>query len=210
LPNISASVPQLLSAIKELQAKGFSVPDFPADPQSEQETEIRGRYAKVLGSAVNPVLREGNSDRRVARPVKEYAMKHPHRNHEWTAESKSCVASMEEGDFFASEQSCIMEEVSSVRIELVSTGKTTVLKAKTPLLSGTGTFDGTEPGRAARRGVLGVLRSTRRGLGVLEHHFREAAAPGHGQSWESRTGRSSWRPSRAMTPKVLTGVLSAV
>lgn len=137
LPNISASMPQLLSAIKELQAKGFSVPDFPADPQSEQETEIRGRYAKVLGSAVNPVLREGNSDRRVARPVKEYAMKHPHRNHEWTAESKSCVASMEEGDFFASEQSCIMEEVSSVRIELVSnTGKTTVLKAKTPLLSG--------------------------------------------------------------------------
>lgn len=130
LPNISASVPQLLSAIKELQAKGFSVPDFPADPQSEQETEIRGRYAKVLGSAVNPVLREGNSDRRVARPVKEYAMKHPHRNHEWTAESKSCVASMEEGDFFASEQSCIMEEVSSVRIELVSTGKTTVLKAR--------------------------------------------------------------------------------
>jgi len=136
LPNISASVPQLLAAIKELQAKGFNVPDFPAEPQTEQEIEIRARYAKVLGSAVNPVLREGNSDRRVARPVKEYAMKNPHKNREWSPDSKSSVASMEDGDFFSTEQSCIMEDVSSVRIELISKGETQVLKAKTPLLSG--------------------------------------------------------------------------
>ncbi|CAK9118074.1 unnamed protein product [Durusdinium trenchii] len=136
LPNISASVPQLLAAIKELQAKGFNVPDFPAEPKTEQEIEIRSRYAKVLGSAVNPVLREGNSDRRVAKPVKEYAMKHPHKNHEWSSSSKSSVASMSDGDFFSSEQSCIMEDVSSVRIELVTSSGTTVLKAKTPLLSG--------------------------------------------------------------------------
>jgi len=137
LPNISASVPQLLAAIKELQANGFAVPDFPAEPSTEQEVEIRARYAKVLGSAVNPVLREGNSDRRVAVPVKEYAQKHPHRNHDWSPDSKSNVATMSDGDFFSSEQSYISEEVSSVRIELVGqSGETQVLKAKTPLLSG--------------------------------------------------------------------------
>ncbi|CAJ1356379.1 unnamed protein product [Effrenium voratum] len=137
LPNISASVPQLLAAIKELQAKGFAVPDYPADPQTEEEVDIKARYAKVLGSAVNPVLREGNSDRRVAVPVKEYAKKNPHKNHDWSPKSKSVVASMSDGDFFSSEQSCILKDMSSVRIELVgNSGKTTVLKAKTPVLSG--------------------------------------------------------------------------
>jgi isocitrate dehydrogenase len=137
LPNISASVPQLVAAIAELQAKGYAVPDFPADPKTDDEAEIRSRYAKVLGSAVNPVLREGNSDRRVAVPVKAYAQKNPPRNGEWSPDSKSCVATMSDGDFFGSEQSYISEDVSSVRIELVnSAGQIEVLKAKTPLLSG--------------------------------------------------------------------------
>lgn len=120
---------------QELQAKGFPVPDYPAEAKSEQELEIKQRYAKVLGSAVNPVLREGNSDRRVAAPVKAYAQRHPHRNHDWKS-SKSSVASMGDSDFFASERSVVMADVASVRIELVAGKETKVLKAKTPLLSG--------------------------------------------------------------------------
>jgi len=92
LPNISASIPQLLSAIEELQGLGYAVPNYPAEPANDDETMIKARYAKVLGSAVNPVLREGNSDRRVAAPVKNYAKKHPHSMGEWSAESKSCIA----------------------------------------------------------------------------------------------------------------------
>jgi len=137
LPNISASVPQLLAAIKELQGKGYALPDFPEDPKTDQEIDIRSRYAKVLGSAVNPVLREGNSDRRVAAPVKAYAQKHPPKNGEWSPDSKSSVVMMEDGDFFASEQSYVAKEVSSVRIELeTAAGQMQVLKAKTPLLTG--------------------------------------------------------------------------
>src|SRR5678815_728423 len=104
LPNISASVPQLQGAIKELQQKGYAVPDYPEDPQSEEARQIKARYAKVLGSAVNPVLREGNSDRRVATAVKEYARKHPHSMGAWSRDSKSHVASMSSGDFFGSER----------------------------------------------------------------------------------------------------------
>ena len=99
LPNISASIPQLQGAIKELQSQGYDVPDFPEDPANDKEQAIKARYSKVLGSAVNPVLREGNSDRRVAGPVKEYAQKHPHSMGVWSADSKSHVASMMDGDF---------------------------------------------------------------------------------------------------------------
>ncbi len=137
LPNISASVPQLHAAIKELQSLGFAVPDFPEEPQNEAEQAIKARYAKVLGSAVNPVLREGNSDRRVAAPVKEYAKKHPHRMGEWSADSKSHVASMNNGDFYASEQSCVLAADDDVCITLHSeNGDSIVLKQSTPVLAG--------------------------------------------------------------------------
>ena len=130
LPNISASIPQLVAAIEELQNHGFSVPDFPEEPVSDQEKEIRTRYAKILGSAVNPVLREGNSDRRVAGPVKEYARSHPHSMGDWSADSKSHVAHMQDGDFFGSEQSYVMEQAGVVSIELeAADGTKTVLKS---------------------------------------------------------------------------------
>ena len=130
LPNVSASIPQLVAAIEELQKHGFSVPDFPEEPQSDQEKEIRSRYAKILGSAVNPVLREGNSDRRVAGPVKEYARNHPHSMGQWSADSKSHVAHMHDGDFFGSEQSHVMEQAGAVCIELETTdGEKTLLKS---------------------------------------------------------------------------------
>lgn len=129
LPNVSASIPQLVAAIEELQSHGFSVPDFPEEPESDQEKEIRSRYAKILGSAVNPVLREGNSDRRVAGPVKEYARSHPHSMGDWSADSKSHVAHMQEGDFFGSEQSHVMTQAGVVSIELeAADGTKTVLK----------------------------------------------------------------------------------
>ncbi|MDG1356154.1 MAG: NADP-dependent isocitrate dehydrogenase, partial [Opitutales bacterium] len=129
LPNVSASVPQLVDAIKELQAKGFPLPDFPTDPQTEEEKKTRTTYAKVLGSAVNPVLREGNSDRRVAKPVKEYAQKNPHSMGAWSAESKSHVAHMTDGDFYGSEKSFLLTQPTKVNIELVGkNGETTLLK----------------------------------------------------------------------------------
>lgn len=137
LPNISASVPQLTAAIKELQAKGFDVPDYPADPKNEAEAAIKKRYAKALGSAVNPVLREGNSDRRVAAAVKQYAQKHPHKVGAWTKDSKSHVAHMSEGDFYGSEKSVVVEKADSVKIELTTAdGLKKVLKEKTALLAG--------------------------------------------------------------------------
>ena len=137
LPNISASIPQLKGAIQELQAKGFKVPDFPDEPQTEEEKNIRANYAKVLGSAVNPVLREGNSDRRVAKPVKEYAKKNPHSMGDWSSDSKSHVAHMESGDFYGSEKSMIIDTDRSVRIEFVnSAGDTKVLKESLSLLQG--------------------------------------------------------------------------
>ncbi|MEO0738107.1 MAG: NADP-dependent isocitrate dehydrogenase [Cyanobacteria bacterium J06649_12] len=137
LPNISASVPQLLAAIKELQEKGYTVPDYPADPKNETEAAIKARYSKVLGSAVNPVLREGNSDRRVATAVKQYAQTNPHRVGDWTADSKSHVAHMDSGDFYGSEKSVVVQEAGSVRIELVAENSSvTVLKEKTAVLAG--------------------------------------------------------------------------
>lgn len=137
LPNISASLPQLKAAIRELQSQGYNIPDFPEEPANDEEKNIKSRYAKVLGSAVNPVLREGNSDRRVAGPVKEYAQKHPHSMGEWTTDSKSHVASMPDGDFYSSEQSCVIEKAGDVKIELLADdGQVTVLKEKTPVLAG--------------------------------------------------------------------------
>jgi len=129
LPNISASIPQLKEAIRELQQQGYAVPDFPEDPQSDDENQIKARYAKVLGSAVNPVLREGNSDRRVAASVKQYAKSHPHSMGAWTSGSRSHVSSMPDGDFFANEQSAVIQESGKLRIELTdATGKVTLLK----------------------------------------------------------------------------------
>lgn len=137
LPNISASQPQLKAAIKELQSLGYDIPKFPEDPETDEEKNIKARYARVLGSAVNPVLREGNSDRRVAGPVKEYAQKHPHSMGAWSSDSLSHVASMDEGDFYSSEKSALIETAGDVKIELVGTdGNIQVLKEKTPVLAG--------------------------------------------------------------------------
>lgn len=137
LPNVSASVPQLKAAIAELQAHGYAVPNFPEDPQTEEEKNNKAKYAKVLGSAVNPVLREGNSDRRAPKAVKNYAKANPHSMGAWSSESKTHVASMEQGDFYGSEQSVTVSEGTDVKIEFVGTdGTTTVLKASTPLKAG--------------------------------------------------------------------------
>ncbi len=137
LPNISASVPQLQAAIAELQQKGYAIPDYPQEPADDAQAAIKARYAKVLGSAVNPVLREGNSDRRVAAPVKEYAKKHPHSMGAWSGDSKTRVASMAEGDFHGSELSVVMSADDELSIELVSDdGDTRVLKASVPVQAG--------------------------------------------------------------------------
>lgn len=137
LPNISASIPQLTAAIRELQQQGFAVPDFPEDPKTDAEKDARARYNKVLGSAVNPVLREGNSDRRVAAPVKQYARRNPHSMGAWSPASKTRVASMSHGDFYGTEQSHVMAEAGSVRIELVQAdGAIRVLKESLSLQAG--------------------------------------------------------------------------
>ena len=137
LPNISASVPQLTAAIKELQAKGFAVPDYPADPQTDEEKAVRERYDRIKGSAVNPVLREGNSDRRAPKAVKNFAKKYPHSMGAWTADSKSHVATMQSGDFFHNEQSVTVPEATTVRIvHTDKSGKTTELRKPLPLKAG--------------------------------------------------------------------------
>ena len=137
LPNISASIPQLKAAIAELQAKGYALPAFPETPSTDAEKDARARYAKVLGSAVNPVLREGNSDRRAPKAVKDYARAHPHSMGAWSPASKTNVAAMTEGDFFGNEQSVTVPAATSVRIELVKAdGSVLVLKDKTPLKAG--------------------------------------------------------------------------
>ncbi len=137
LPNVSASIPQLKAAIKELQEQGYNIPDYPEDPKTDAEKALNARYSKVLGSAVNPVLREGNSDRRVAAAVKEYAKKHPHRMGAWSKDSKTHVSHMDAGDFYGSEKSVTVKEAGNVKIEFVDQGgKVTVLKEKLPLLAG--------------------------------------------------------------------------
>ncbi len=137
LPNISASIPQLQAAIKELQAKGYDIPNYPEEPKTEEEKEIKARYAKVLGSAVNPVLREGNSDRRAAASVKQYAQNNPHRLRAWEEGSKTKVAHMDGGDFYESEKSAIMPAADTVRIEYVAKdGSVSVLKENLKLQDG--------------------------------------------------------------------------
>ncbi|OBI09317.1 isocitrate dehydrogenase, NADP-dependent [Mycolicibacter heraklionensis] len=138
LPNISASVPQLVSAIKELQAKGYKLPAYPEDPKTEAERDIHDRYAKCLGSAVNPVLREGNSDRRAPKAVKEYARKHPHSMGEWSQASRTHVATMRHGDFYHGEKSMTLDRDREVKMQLTTkSGKTIVLKEKVALAEGT-------------------------------------------------------------------------
>lgn len=137
LPNISASIPQLNAAIAELQAKGFEVPSYPAQPKNEAENEIKERYAKVLGSAVNPVLREGNSDRRCAKAVKDYAKEFPHKNGPWDKSIKTRVAHMNEGDFYSNEKSLIASEASEFSISFESeNGQKTLLKSGIKLNKG--------------------------------------------------------------------------
>ena len=137
LPNVSASVPQLKEAIAELQAHGYKIPNFPEDPQNDAEKEIKAKYSKILGSAVNPVLREGNSDRRAPKAVKNYAKVNPHSMGAWSADSKTEVASMESGDFYGSEKSLTTTEATDVKIEFIAEdGTTTVLKESTPLKKG--------------------------------------------------------------------------
>lgn len=132
LPNISASIPQLDACIAELRSKGYDVPLYPHEPADDEECAIQARYATVLGSAVNPVLREGNSDRRVAAPVKAYAQKNPHKMGIWSKACRTHVAHMDKGDFFGSEQSTIMKDATDVIIEHVAPdGTVTVLKEST-------------------------------------------------------------------------------
>ncbi|MGV9240184.1 NADP-dependent isocitrate dehydrogenase, partial [Streptomyces nigra] len=137
LPNISASIPQLKAAIAELQGQGYALPNYPDDPKTDEEREIQARYDKVKGSAVNPVLREGNSDRRAPASVKNYAKTHPHRMGAWTPESKTNVATMGEDDFRSTEKSTVISEAGALRIEHVAEdGTTTVLRTSVPVLEG--------------------------------------------------------------------------
>jgi isocitrate dehydrogenase len=167
LPNVSASLPQLKVAIKELQSQGFKVPDYPEDAKTDAEKEIKSRYSKVLGSAVNPVLREGNSDRRAAASVKQFARKHPHKMGAWSADSKTHVAHMNENDFYGSEKSTTLTEAGVVRIEHVSgDGKVTVLKEKTSLKSGE-IIDACVMNRQALRGFFEEQMADAKKQGVL-------------------------------------------
>ena len=137
LPNVSASSPQLSAAIVELQSHGYALPDFPDDPKSDEERDVRSRYDRVMGSAVNPVLRQGNSDRRAPASVKQYARAHPHRMGAWTPDSKTNVAHMDSGDFRSTERSAVIPEPGSLRIELLADdGSTTVLRESVPVLAG--------------------------------------------------------------------------
>ena len=135
LPNISASVAQLKAAIKELQAKGYALPDYPESPKTDEEKSLRARYSKCTGSAVNPVLREGNSDRRAPKAVKEYARKNPHSMAEWSQASRSHVSHMHAGDFYHGEKSITLDRPRDVRMELITkSGQTIVLKPNVSLL----------------------------------------------------------------------------
>ncbi len=167
LPNISASIPQLKAAIGELQAHGYKVPDYPESPQNDAEKEIKERYARVLGSAVNPVLREGNSDRRAAAAVKEFAQKNPHRMGAWSPDSKTHVASMGGGDYRGSEKSTTITQAGSVKIEFVdSSGNTTVLKDKLALEAGE-VIDAAVMDRTALRKFLEEQMHDAKDKGVL-------------------------------------------
>jgi isocitrate dehydrogenase len=167
LPNISASIPQLKAAIKELQSKGYDVPNYPDSDATPADKEIRARYGKVLGSAVNPVLREGNSDRRAAGAVKQYARKHPHKMGAWTKDSKTHVAHMSGSDFYGSEVATTIAAPTNARIELVgSDGAATVLKAKVPLKAGE-IIDASVMNRKALRAFFAAQIDTAKKDGIL-------------------------------------------
>jgi isocitrate dehydrogenase len=167
LPNISASIPQLKAAIKELQSQGFDLPDYPDDPKSDEEKDARARYDKVKGSAVNPVLREGNSDRRAPASVKRYARTHPHSMGAWSAESRTNVSTMSADDFRHSEKSTVLATDDTLRIELVATdGTTTVLKDSLPVLAAE-VLDGTVMRVAALRAFLTEQIARAKAEGVL-------------------------------------------
>jgi isocitrate dehydrogenase len=167
LPNISASVPQMKAAIAELQAKGYDLPDYPDEPATPEDHEVRARYGAVMGSAVNPVLRQGNSDRRAPKAVKEYAKAHPHSMGAWSPDSQTHVATMGEHDFFSNEQSLTVAEPGAVRIEHVGAdGTTTVLKESVPVLAGE-VIDSTVMGVEALRSFLAEQIRDAKDRGVL-------------------------------------------
>jgi len=167
LPNISASLPQMNATIKELQAKGYPLPDYPENPQTDEEKDIKERYDRVKGSAVNPVLREGNSDRRAPGAVKEYARKNPHSMGAWSADSKTRVMHMENGDFFGSEKSVTLAADDTFRIEFVdASGAVTVLKKEAPLQAGE-VIDGCVMSKRALREFLGQAIQAAKTEGVL-------------------------------------------
>ncbi len=167
LPNISASVPQMKAAIAELQAKGYDIPDYPDEPSTPEEVEIKQRYGKVMGSAVNPVLRQGNSDRRAPKAVKDYARSHPHSMGAWSPESKTHVATMGAGDFRSNEQSITAASDTTLRIEYVADdGGVTVLKESIPVLAGE-VVDSTVMNVAALRTFLAEQIADAKDMGVL-------------------------------------------
>ncbi len=167
LPNISASMPQLKAAIKELQQQGYALPDYPDEPKDAQEKDVRARYDKVKGSAVNPVLREGNSDRRAPPSVKNYARKHPHRMGAWSADSKTRVAHMDHGDFYGTEKSALIERAGNVSIEWFGKdGSHAVLKAKTALLEGE-IIDGAVMSKRALAAFIDAQVADAKAKGVL-------------------------------------------
>ncbi len=167
LPNISASIPQLKAAIKELQDKGYKLPNYPEEPKTDEEKELNARYAKCLGSAVNPILREGNSDRRVAPSVKVYAQKNPKRLGAWSSDSKSHVAWMTDGDFYGNEKSVVIDKATSVNYEFVdANGNITVLKENMPLLDGE-VLDGTYMSLKALRAFIAEQVADAKKNGVL-------------------------------------------
>jgi len=167
LPNISASVPQLKAAIKELQGQGYALPDYPDEPKDDQEKDVKARYDKVKGSAVNPVLREGNSDRRAPLSVKNYARKHPHRMGAWSADSKSHVAHMDAHDFYGSERSATIENAGSLKIELIGKdGSSKVLKEKTAVKAGE-IVDASTMSRKALQSFIAAQIEDAKAKGVL-------------------------------------------
>ena len=184
LPNISASIPQLKAAIAELQEQGYALPDYPDDPKTDEERDIRARYDKVKGSAVNPVLREGNSDRRAPASVKNYAKAHPHRMGAWSADSKTNVAHMTGDDFRSTEKSAVIAEDGSLRIELTGDdGSTTVLRESVPVLAGE-VVDASVMRVAVLREFLDGAGRARQGrgravLGAPEGHDDEGLRPDH-------------------------------
>ncbi|MBI5777675.1 MAG: NADP-dependent isocitrate dehydrogenase, partial [Nitrospirae bacterium] len=167
LPNISASIPQLKAAVKELQSQGYKLPEYPEDPKDDKEKAIKARYDKVKGSAVNPVLREGNSDRRAPLSVKQHSRQHPHKMGAWSPDSKTHVVHMNGGDFRSNEKSVTLTEATDARIEFVGQdGKTTVLKPKLALQAGE-VIDATFMSRRALREFIEAQIEDAKKQGVL-------------------------------------------